>query len=235
MAKKNYYLILGVKTDATQDEIQRAFRRLAKDLHPDYYGQDSKPFLDLQEAYAVLGNPESRSLYDRRQRQIRPRYKGRRMTAEPLSRRKIQPEPLIPRDQPLHLDDLSLSASFRSFRPSFEELFDRLWRNFNPSRPEMEPLYSLNVEMRLSPSEALRGGRVRLMVPAELTCPLCHGRGGVGWFECGQCHGAGRIAGEFPVTLDFPPGIVNNHVMQVPLDQYGIENFYLNIIFRVGT
>ncbi len=235
MAKKNYYLILGVEADATQDEIQRAFRRLAKNLHPDYYGQDSKPFLDLQEAYSVLGDPAQRRSYDRSRRPAKPRASSGKVTVEPLRSRRIKPEPLIPEQEPLHLDDLSLSQSFRTFSPSFDELFDRLWRNFSPSRPEMEPLYSLNVEIRLSPSEALRGGRVRLLVPAELTCPLCHGRGGVGWFECGQCHGAGRITGEFPVTLDFPPGIVNNHVMQVPLDHYGIENFYLNVIFRVGT
>jgi hypothetical protein len=114
-------------------------------------------------------------------------------------------------------------------------LFDRLWRNYAPARPEMDPLYSLNVEILLTPRQALRGGRVRLLVPAQLSCPLCHGRGGVGWFECAQCHGAGQISGEFPVVLTFPPGIVNNHVIQVPLDSLGIENFYLNVIFRVGA
>jgi hypothetical protein len=36
-------------------------------------------------------------------------------------------------------------------------------------------------------------------------------------------------------VLDFPPGIVNNHLVQVPLDSFGIENFYLNVIFRVGA
>jgi DnaJ-class molecular chaperone len=235
MAKKNYYLILGVETDATQDEIQRAFRRLAKDLHPDYYGQDSKPFLDLQEAYAVLGDPQRRSAYDRGQRPIRPYTGSGKVTAEPLRPRRTQPEPLIPEDESAPLDDFSLSGSFRTFSPSFEELFDRLWRNYSRSRPEMEPLYSLNVEILISPYQALRGGRVRLLVPAQLTCPLCHGRGGIGWFECARCHGVGQIVDEFPIVLEFPPGIVNNHVVQVPLESLGIENFYLNAIFRVGT
>lgn len=235
MAKKNYYLILGVESDATQDEIQRAFRRLAKDLHPDYYGQDSKPFLDLQEAYAVLADPERRSAYDRWRRPIRPYTGGRRSEAEPIRPRRTQPEPLIPEDEPAHLDDLSLSGSFRTFDPSFEEFFDRLWRNYSPSRPEMEPLYSLNVEILLSPHQALRGGRVRLLVPAQLPCPLCNGRGGIGWFECARCQGKGQIVDEFPIVLDFPAGIINNHVIQVPLDSFGIENFYLNTIFRVAT
>jgi hypothetical protein len=57
----------------------------------------------------------------------------------------------------------------------------------------------------------------------------------VGWFECARCAGSGRISGEFPLILNFPPGIVNNHVIQVPLDDFGIENFYLNVNFRVDA
>lgn len=231
MNGKNYYLILGVAHDATQDEIQRAFRRHAKELHPDYYGQDSEPFLDLQEAYAVLSDPARRSAYDRRRRPIRRRAGGRVM-AEPLRPREQRPEPLIPEDAP-PLEDLSLSRSFKTFSPSFAELFDRLWGNYSPSRPEMEPLHSLTVEILLSPHQALRGGHVRLFVPAQLPCPLCRGRGGIGWFECARCHGAGVLLGEFPVTLRYPPGIVNNHVIQLALDEFGIENFYLNVVFRV--
>lgn len=233
MGKKNYYLILGVESDATQDEIQRAFRRLAKDLHPDYYGQDSKPFLDLQEAYAVLGDPARRIVYDRRR--IRPRASRSRMSAESPRSRRLRPEPLIPeQEEPVYLDDFSLKSSFHTYSPSFEELFDRIWRNYSPSRPEMDPLTSLNVEILLSPRQALRGGRVRLLVPAQLRCPLCGGYGVVGWFECAQCHGQGQITGEFPVVLDFPPSIFSNHVIQLPLDDFGIENFCLNAIFRVA-
>ena len=234
MGKKNYYLILGVDADATQDEIQRAFRRLAKNLHPDYFGQDSKPFLDLQEAYAVLGDPARRSLYDRRRWPKRPRATRGMGTAEPLHTDAPQPEPLIPETGPDYLDDLSLRDSFQTFSPSFEEIFVRLRRNYSPARPEMEPLYSLKVEILLTPSQAVRGGRERLLVPAQLVCPHCRGRGGIGWFECARFHGAGVIVDEFPVTLTFPPDVVNNHVEQVPLDSFGIENFYLNVVFRVG-
>lgn len=234
MSKKNYYLILGVESDATQDEIQRAFRRLAKDLHPDYYGQDSGPFIDLQEAYAVLSDPARRRVYDHSGKPITVRAARDKGTAEPLHRRAPQPEPLIPDEGPAHLGDLSLRDSFQTFSPSFDELLDRLWRNYSPARPEMDPLYSLNVEILLSPRQALRGGRVRLLIPAQLRCPHCRGRGGIGWFECARCRGIGQIVSEFPVMLVYPPGIVNNHVIQLPLESLGIENFYLNVIFRVA-
>ncbi|MFQ5677026.1 MAG: J domain-containing protein [bacterium] len=67
---KNYYLVLGIHTDATQDEIKSAYRKQVKQLHPDHYGEDSKPFLELREAYDVLGEPQSRQAYDH-QRQRR--------------------------------------------------------------------------------------------------------------------------------------------------------------------
>jgi curved DNA-binding protein CbpA len=61
---KNYYIILGVPFGATQADIKAAYRRLAKELHPDHYGKNQTPFQVLQEAYAVLSDPESRRSYD---------------------------------------------------------------------------------------------------------------------------------------------------------------------------
>ena len=62
---KNYYLILGVESDATMEQIRAAYIRQAKDLHPDYYGQDISPFIDLWEtkwifpSHFVLKWPEN--------------------------------------------------------------------------------------------------------------------------------------------------------------------------------
>jgi molecular chaperone DnaJ len=233
---KNYYFILGVKSGATLKQIREAYRRLAKELHPDYYGDDSGPFIDLQEAYAVLSDPARRRAYDDVRRASNREQSGPdRARAEPLFGSGPAPEPLIPAEEQADLDDLSLTRSFRTFGPSFDELFDRLWRNFTLARPEAEQLRSLNVEIRISPQEALRGGRVRLLVPARLTCPECRGRGGLGFFECWQCGGDGVVQGEYPVTLAFPPGVVNNFVAEIPLDNFGINNFYLRAIFRVSA
>ena len=56
----DYYLILGIGDDASQDEIKSAYRREAKRLHPDCSDEGCEPFLDLHEAYEVLGDPEQR-------------------------------------------------------------------------------------------------------------------------------------------------------------------------------
>jgi len=63
MAGKNYYDILGVKRDATQDDIKKAFRKLAAKYHPDAGGDEAK-FKEVSEAYATLSDPEKRKEYD---------------------------------------------------------------------------------------------------------------------------------------------------------------------------
>jgi DnaJ-class molecular chaperone len=66
--KKDYYSVLGVQRDAAEKEIKQAYRRLARQYHPDVNPGDAsaeQKFKEISEAYAVLSNPESRQKYDR--------------------------------------------------------------------------------------------------------------------------------------------------------------------------
>lgn len=68
MAQRDYYEVLGVKRSATQDEIKRAYRKLAKQHHPDQNKGDKASetrFKEAQEAYAVLSDKDKRAKYDR--------------------------------------------------------------------------------------------------------------------------------------------------------------------------
>ena len=62
---KNYYEILGVPKNSSDDEIKRAYRKLAHQYHPDKNRGDDKKFKEINEAYQILGNKEKRDQYDR--------------------------------------------------------------------------------------------------------------------------------------------------------------------------
>ncbi|MBI5688393.1 MAG: J domain-containing protein [Verrucomicrobia bacterium] len=207
--ERNYYLVLGVGSDASQREIKAAFRQRAQQLHPDKSGLNSGPFIEAQEAYATLSDPGRRRAYDRRLR---------------------EPE-IVPATS---FRDISLFG-FEQFHPSFDELFDRLWSNFaGISRPKAETLESLTLEVILSPQEARAGGRVRVEIPARAPCATCRGRGHVAGYECWRCAGDGALTAEQPVDIEYPAGIRGGHVARLPLSQFGIYNFYLTLHFRVS-
>lgn len=232
--QKNYYLILGITNSATMEEIKSAFRRRAQELHPDHSGLDSGPFLELQEAYGVLSDPEQRRAYDSHA-QIHAKVRRRPWGPAPETmRRRPAAEPFrAPKSQIVR--DLSLADSFDSYHPSFDELFDCLWSNFEEiGRPKAERLESLTLEVLVSAGEARRGGRVRVGIPGQATCPACAGRGAIGFAECWRCGGAGGFRMEYPVAITYPPGIRDGHVTRISLASLGIQNFYLTLVFRIS-
>src|SRR5512135_1746004 len=93
---KNYYLILGVTSDASAEDVKAAFRQRAMELHPDRSGLASGPFQDAQEAYSVLGDPVRRRRYDRQHRAVSVPGQRRRAGPEPLVRERPRGEPLRP-------------------------------------------------------------------------------------------------------------------------------------------
>jgi molecular chaperone DnaJ len=233
---KNYYAVLGVLPNATLDEIRSAYRRRAKQYHPDYFGRDSAPFLGIQEAYQVLGDPESRSSYDRSLREagIRTRSGGQ---TEPvvIRSRKSHIEPLRGTRNPMDFEGIFPQSSFRSYSPSFDEIFDNLW-NFPDRSPETksERFRKLTMEVHLTPEQARRGGRVQVRMPMRHPCSTCNGSGDVGPFQCWRCEGTGFAWDEFSMQVEYPPGIQDYYQIAIPLDRYGIHTICPILLFRIS-
>lgn len=221
---KNYYVILGVAANASDEQIKTAFRRRALELHPDRSGRPAEPFLDVQEAYAVLADPDRRRHYDSQAAARKPGPP----TAEPMADPRRPPPGRVRRS-------VSLADSFATYQPSFEELFDRFWRNFGDlGRPKSEHLESLTVEVVLDAEAARWGGQVRVRIPARATCPACRGHGSVGRYQCWRCEGQGALTLEYPVEVEVPPGLHDATAVRLPLTGFGIENFYLTVLLRVS-
>ena len=235
MAQKDYYIILGVSPSATTRSIQRAFRTLAKQYHPDRVGPEgTSAFQDIVEAYEVLSDPERREVYDRRLRPI-----------EPVERYGPQPEPLIPKpsshvqrlwDDPLQPESQSLLYDFMTIHPSFEALRARMLRNFTGvGVPKGERVESLNVEVILSPDEAQRGGILRLGIPVFAPCTRCAGTGHTWGVACLVCMGEGMLEREEVVAIRLPPQVHHGMIFDIPLRGLGLYNFYLRLHIAVTT
>jgi molecular chaperone DnaJ len=219
--KRDLYSHLGLESDASMDLIESAYRELVSELYPDRLEHDREIFLRIQKAYSTLTNAGRRKAYD----------EALHAGEKPLN---LTPVESLALEKTVDLEEVSLTHSFQTIRPSFEQLFDRLWSNFTLlTRPKAETIESLNVEILLSPEEALRGGQVRVFIPSQCKCPACEGRGGVGPFECWRCDGRGIVVGEYPLLVSFPAGISGN-VVEIPLDRFGIQNFYLRVYFQVS-
>ncbi len=230
---KDYYVILGISRDASPRQVKGAYRRLAKELHPDHYGDDARPFQAVQEAYDVLGDAERRRRYDE---QVRVRRTWRPPPAESLGtpRGGPEPEPLIPDGPRPGRGGGHPLRSMRPHRPTFEEPFEWMWRHFAslaPLRAETEE--QLDVVVPLTPGQAARGGQLRMLVPARAPCPTCRGAGGFGAHVCWRCAGEGAITGELPLSVSFPAGLADAHEVEIPLRRFGAGDGRLRVRFQV--
>jgi molecular chaperone DnaJ len=204
MATRNYYVVLGVASNETEQGVRAAFRDLAKRYHPDRVGPSGAgPFREVAEAYEVLGDPGRRRQYDESLEQ------------HPHARERL-------------VRDVSMRRDLADVRPSEEAMFKRFERNFTREAvPKGERVDELNVEVAVSSEEARKGARLRIGIPVFGRCARCGGRG------CIDCEGTGTVEGERPVAVDLPPMSGKGTTFVLPLGGLGVHNFYLRVRVRV--
>ncbi|UCG87502.1 MAG: DnaJ domain-containing protein [Gemmatimonadota bacterium] len=217
MTFPDLYGILGVPHSADAATIRKAYLDLVRRLHPDRAGPaGTAHFQEITGAYETLSDPAKRNRYDRI-------YGGLKSGPhEPIFRPAPSPEPLVP-------EPISVLDRPEAVRPSFEELFDRLTRNFGSSRvPKSEHADGFDLGVILTQDEATVGADLTLTLPVLRECPACGGLGGT-VFPCLACDQTGRIETQAGVNVRIPPFVRDGTVLEVPLERIGIRNLYLRV------
>jgi molecular chaperone DnaJ len=198
---KDYYRILGVPETAAVDEIKKAFRRLAKQHHPDRNPnnpQAAERFKEINEAHDVLSDTAKRKQYDNLRRY------GAFSTPQPRGRPGAGPQP-GGREGDFDFSDI---GSFGGLGDLFSSIFGGRRAGGAGREPENDDTIEVAVSIPLR--VAALGGKVPLTLPMPEVCPTCAGSGaapGAKIETCSECKGRGTISfgqGGFAVQRPCP-------------------------------
>src|SRR5271169_6202193 len=185
MAKRDYYEVLGLARSASPDEIKSAYRRLARQYHPDVNAGDTKAaeerFKEVSEAYEVLADPEKRRRYDQMGfSAVETDFGPQGFTWQNFT----------------HVGDLQDLFGGSDF---FQQLFEQGFlgggagggRRRGPSRGS-----DIEVAIRLPLAAAVNGAEPTIEVPSQTPCEDCKGTGarnGTALETCPECEGRGQV------------------------------------------
>ncbi len=172
MQQEDYYKLLGVDKTASDAEIKKAFRKLAMKHHPDRNAgneESEEMFKQIQQAYAVLSDPEKRAAYDRF---------GHAGVNGP--------------------GGASGFGGFGGFGDVFEDIFENIFTGGRTGghRSRAERGSDLQLTVQLTLEEVAAGKQVELSVPRHVNCKTCEGSGakkGTTPKTCDTCQGMGQV------------------------------------------
>ena len=180
MSKRDYYDVLGVSKGASSDDIKKAFRRKAKELHPDRNSDNpdaESQFKEANEAYDILKDAEKKAAYDRFGHAAFEGGTGGRPGGFG-------------------------GGGQGDFASAFSDVFEDLFGDFmggqrgGGGRSRASRGSDLRYNMRISLEEAYAGVQKTIKVPSSVTCKACNGTGAEGGSEpetCPTCNGMGKV------------------------------------------
>ena len=175
MAKRDYYDVLGVPKNATDDDIKKAYRKLAMKHHPDRNQGDTatkaeERFKEAKEAYEMLSDPHKRAAYDQHGHAgVDPNLGGRG------------------------------AEGFGGFAEAFGDIFGDIFSGGQGGRGRGQQVYrgnDLSYAMEITLEEAALGKETQIRIPSWETCETCSGSGakpGTSAKSCTTCNGAGTV------------------------------------------
>ena len=179
-SNKDYYEVLGVDRDADQDEIKKAYRKLAKEYHPDRSDDPDagEKFKEISEAYDILSDPEKREKYDR--------YGHAGINQDDFS---------------FNFEDFG-GGDFGGM--NVEDIFSMFFgdrrhpggRSRSSRQSRRRRGSDLEYRLEIDFEEAVFGTEKEITIPREVTCEECDGSGaepGSSSRTCPKCNGQGRI------------------------------------------
>jgi molecular chaperone DnaJ len=179
VAKRDYYDVLGVAKGASAEELKKAYRKKAKELHPDSNSDNPNAeaqFKDLNEAYDILKDPDRKAAYDRYGHAA---FEGG-MGGGPRT---------------------NAGYGQGDFASAFSDVFEDLFGDFmggrgGGGRSRAQRGSDLRYNLRVSLEEAYAGVQKTIVVPTSVQCEVCHGSGAEGGAEpvtCPTCNGMGKV------------------------------------------
>jgi molecular chaperone DnaJ len=179
MAKRDYYDVLGLPKNATEEDIKKAYRKLAMKFHPDRNQSEGTKeaedkFKEAKEAYEMLSDPQKRAAYDQH---------GHAGVDPSMGRGAPGPE------------------GFGGFAEAFGDIFGDIFGGANGGRrgPGGQQVYrgnDLSYAMEITLEEAANGRDTQIRVPTWESCDTCHGTGakpGTSAKTCPSCNGSGTV------------------------------------------
>ncbi|MFI5272706.1 MAG: molecular chaperone DnaJ [Ktedonobacterales bacterium] len=174
-AKRDYYEVLGVTRGANEEEVKKAFRRLARQFHPDVNKDKSaeERFKEINEAYEVLGDAQKRQAYDR------------------FGHAAVGAGAGAAGGSPFE------GFGFGNFSDIFEQIFATAAGTAGQARRgTAQRGADLRYELTISFEDAVRGCQKEIEIPRWESCANCHGSGaqpGTNTARCTTCQGTGEI------------------------------------------
>lgn len=222
MAKRDYYEVLGIEKNATQEEIKKAYRKLVMTHHPDK-GGDEETFKEIAEANEVLSDETKRERYDRFGHEGPNSFSGRNPMEDFFNRGGFND--LFKREHRGPHMQLNI-------RLTLEEIFTGVTKKFKYKRNDTCTTCSGKGGTGFKTCTTCRGRGVQTttintrfgQVHSQTTCSVCSGIGETYEEICGVCNGEGTVVIDDMVEIGIPHGVLDGMRMAMEHKGHAAKN-----------